>query len=381
MRLSPRLIAALVGVAMVCAAVAVAQTAGTAEAPATAAPEPPPARVDVAEAVAADFAPMQWTPGSVASREDARVAAETGGRIVEVAAVGAAVRRGDLLARIDDTASRLREREAQAALDRLQVQLEFLRRQESRFSALGSGGAISGAQLDQATAERRTREQDVAAAKVALEQARLQVRQSMVRAPFDGVVVERATEAGQFVGAGEAVARLVNTGALEIRTRAPVALAADLHEGTMVTLRDGARRFELPLSTQVPVGDAASRQLELRIALTPAQAKAGGWVVGAAVQVGVPSGAARGVVAVPRDALVMRADGTYVVRIGAGDLGERVPVEVGVAQGDLVAVEGAVRAGDRLVVRGGERLQPGQRVSVVAPAGAVAANPVARTQP
>lgn len=359
-------------------------TACTAAAVAQSPPAPPPAPVDVAPAVAADFAPLHWAPGSVASREDARVAAEIGGRVVAVAEVGTALRRGDVLARIDDAALRLRERQAVADLARLQAQVDYARRQEERYTALVRDAGISGAQLDQAIAERRMREQDLAAARVALEQARLQLRQATVRAPFDGVVVERSTALGEFLAPGAAVARLVNTAALEVRTRAPVALVGHLREGVAVTLRDGGRVRAQRLATLVPVGDEASRQVELRVALSPEEAAEAGLVVGAALQVGVPSDAPRRVVAVPRDALVLRREGSHVMRVGAGDAAERVPVEIGAAQGELVEVQGAVRPGDRLVVRGAERLQVGQalRVSATgqAPVVALAARP-ARHRP
>ncbi|GAB3732549.1 efflux RND transporter periplasmic adaptor subunit [Silanimonas algicola] len=336
-------------------------------------PAPPPAPVDVAPAVDIALAPLHWSPGSVASREDARIAAEIGGRVEFVADVGSRLAAGDVLARLDPTPLRLRERQAEADLARLRAQLDFSRKQEARYAALVRDGGIAGAQLDQVSAERRMREQDVAAAQVALEQARLQLRQATVRAPFPGVVVERSVQLGEFLGTGAPVARLVNPAALEVRTRAPLALAGHLRAGERVSLRDDDRIEAVPLATVVPVGDEASRQLELRVALSPAQVEAQGWVVGTAVQVGVPSDAPRNVVAVPRDALLLRKDGTYVVRVGEDGATERLAVETGSVEGSLVEVIGGVRTGDRLVVRGGERLLPGQRVEVRGAAERVAA--------
>lgn len=353
-----------VAVAAGCGVVALGRSEAVAEdAPAVAAAAPPPVRVEVAPAVTASFAPVHWSPGSVASREDARIAAETGGRVEFVAEVGTRVAAGDELARVDAAPLRLRERQAEADLARLRAQLDFSRKQEARYAALVRDGGISGAQLDQVAAERRMREQDVAAATVALEQARLALRQATVRAPFAGVVVERSVQLGEFLAVGAPVARLVNPDALEVRTRAPVALAGGLQAGTAVSVRDGDSVESVPLATVVPVGDEASRQLELRVALTPAQVARHGWVVGAAVQVGVPSAAPQAVVAVPRDALLLRADGSYVVRVTADGSSTRLPVETGETQDGLVAVRGDVHDGELLVVRGAERLAPGQRVT------------------
>ena len=370
-----RLVLAAAAVITGCAAVALARSgdADPQAAVAATAEEPPPAHVEVAAAVDVAMAPLHWSPGSVASREDARIAAEIGGRVDFVAEVGAALAAGDVLARLDQTPLRLRERQAEADLARLRAQLDYSRKQEQRYAALVRDGGISGSQLDQVAAERRMREQDVAAAQVALEQARLQQRQATVRAPFAGVVVERSVQLGEFLALGAPVVRLVNPDALEVRTRAPVALAGKLRAGASVSLRDSDTVEAVPLATVVPVGDEASRQLELRIALTPRQVAAHGWVVGAALQVGVPSAAPRDVVAVPRDALLLRQDGSYVVKVRADGATERLPVETGTVQGTFVEVIGNVRTGDRLVVRGGERLLPGQRVEVAAADAVVAA--------
>ena len=324
-------------------------------------PAPPAATVDTAPAVRAEIAPLHWAPGSVSSRQDARVAAEIGGRVVEVVEVGTRLRRGDPMARLDDAAFRLGERQAAADLERLQAQLDLVRRQEQRFEALVQGAGISGAQLDQVRAERRMREQDLASARVALERARLQRRQATVRAPFDGVVVERAVQLGEYLSVGAPVARLVDTDALEVRARAPVALAGRLRAGDAVSLRSGGEVVAATLSTVVPVGDEASRQLELRVRLPEGPVAR---VSGMAVEVGVPRDAPRQAIAVPRDALLLRSEGNYVLRVGEDGLAQRVPVDTGAAIGELVEVQGAVRPGDLLVVRGGERLQPGQAVSV-----------------
>ena len=186
---------------------------------------------------------------------------------------------------------------------------------------------------------------------------RHQLKQSTVRAPFDGLVAERFVQRGEYVPTGAPVVRLVNTRAVEILARAPVELASALAEATRVTLRVGHRVSEQTISAIVPIADATSRQLELRITLQDADLS-----IGAAVEVGLPAAEPRLVVAVPRDALMLRKDGNYVMRVSDELTAERVRVDAGAAQDGLVEVHGAITAGDRLIVRGGERVQPGQRV-------------------
>ncbi|MGL6290319.1 MAG: hypothetical protein ACRC2H_06500, partial [Silanimonas sp.] len=145
-----------------CTALALSLAGGAEPATAAAAPvaaEPAPAHVEVAPAVDIALAPLHWSPGSVASREDARIAAEIGGRVDFVAEVGSTLAAGDVLARLDDAPLRLRERQAEADLARLRAQLDFSRKQEARYATLVRDGGIAGAQLDQVSAERRMREQ------------------------------------------------------------------------------------------------------------------------------------------------------------------------------------------------------------------------------
>jgi multidrug efflux pump subunit AcrA (membrane-fusion protein) len=102
------------------------------------------------------------------------------------------------------------------------------------------------------------------------------------------------------------------------------------------------------------------------------------WVIGAAVRVSLPRSEPVPVVAVPRDALVLRQEAVYVFRVADDDTVEQVGVEPGIGEGEFVQVDGGIVAGDRVVVRGGERLRTGQSITVVSGRGEGSAVKVAR---
>ena len=327
-------------------------------------PALPPAPVEIAAAVLAEFAPVLWSPGSVLSREDARVAGEQDGRVVSVAEVGERIERGDALARLDDTMLRLIEKDGLANIQRIEAQLDYARKQEQRFHELQAQNSVPVTQIDEARSQREVLEADLARAQVSLEQTRHRRSMAVVRAPFDGVVAERFIQVGEYLSTGASVVRLVNTLELEVSAQAPVTLAPRLRAGDAVNVRHEDRLIDAEIRSVVPVGDEASRQLEVRVALDDTD-----WSIGTAVQVALPNAEPRQVVAVPRDALILRANSSYVVKVADDDTIERVSVDTGASHKGMIEVRGEIEPGDRLVIRGGERLQAGQSVTVTAPDG------------
>ena len=89
------------------------------------------------------------------------------------------------------------------------------------------------------------------------------------------------------------------------------------------------------------------------------------WTVGQVLEAAVPTADPQRVLAVPRDALVLRRSGIAVYRLTEDGGAERLAVRPGIAQGDFIEVRGDLRPGDRVIVRGAERLRPGQKVKVV----------------
>jgi hypothetical protein len=88
------------------------------------------------------------------------------------------------------------------------------------------------------------------------------------------------------------------------------------------------------------------------------------WVIGSPVRVALPNSDPRMLVAIPRDALVLRGSEMFVLRVTSENVVEKVRVDTGIGLGSLVEVIGDVSGGDRVVTRGAERLQHGQEVVI-----------------
>jgi len=330
---------------------------------AVAAADPPATERAVVEVGTVSVRPVtieSWIPGSIVSRSDARIATIIAGRVTWIADVGTRVREHDPIARLDDTVSRLRLEDLRAQVARARAQHEVASSQLERFNRLAATQILSASQLEDARAQREVSNDDVTRANAQLRQAQYEIDQSVIRAPFAGIVTERFIQRGEYLQVGAATVRLVNTADIEARATAALGLAANVHPGQTVTVRDHGIEKVGKVRTVVPVGDDRSRQFEVRVALASPE-----WLVGTPVEVSLPSSIQRTAVTVPRDALVIRQNHSYVLRVTRANTVEELDVTPGAGVEDSVEVRGNLSPGDRLVIRGGERLAAGQAVRVI----------------
>jgi RND family efflux transporter MFP subunit len=323
------------------------------------APEPPPTVVEVAKADVARIAPRHWAPGSVVSRDDAKLATSAAGRLEYVAEVGTRLKAGDRVAKLEDETIRLRLEDAKSEVARITAQRELAERTRERLEKLAESNSVAANQLDEARAQVAQYAAQVRQADVRVKSAQHDLDQTELRSPFPGVVSERLVQRGEYVATGAAIAHVVDTSHLEARVQAPLALASLVKPDMKLPVRLGEREFKASVRAVVPVGEERSRQFELRLSLADANL-----LVGSAIEVALPEREVAETLAVPRDALVVRGDGNYVMRIKSDSTAERVEVTSGASDGELTAVTGVLAAGDIVVVRGAERLSAGQKVKI-----------------
>lgn len=305
------------------------------------------------------FSATLWVSGTVISQNDARIAAETDGRITWVADVGSRIEQGQAIARIDAEDLRLELADSEAQLESLKSQLKYRDSSLQRLQKLADSNNAAATQLDEAQSQLDMTRQDIKRAEVAIAQIKRRIKQTEVLAPFPGIVVERVVQVGEFVSRGAQVVRLVDTEHREIRAQAPLTMANWLREGMQVSVEHNKLESLSPVSYVIPVGDQRSRMLEVRIAaLDPA------WIVGSPVRIALPNSEPRELVAIPRDGLVLRGNNIYVMRVNSDNTVEKIAVQTGIGLGGFVEVIGDVNQGDRIITRGGERVQAGQVVSI-----------------
>ncbi|VAW86377.1 hypothetical protein MNBD_GAMMA16-1759 [hydrothermal vent metagenome] len=315
--------------------------------------------VIVVPAKMTDLAPVAWYSGSIFSRNEAMVAAEVSGRLIMVANVGKTIKKGQVLAKLDGTLAKLEVAEFKAEVQQEEAKRKFLAQEVARLKRLAKTNNAAQTLLEKTISERDTSRAELAVAKARLEQANFRLKRSVVRAPFNGTVVNQTLRMGEWVNSGNAVVYFVDTTSLELRARVSLSALQYLQVDDELLVKENKNQHHMVIHSLVPVGDPQSRLLELRL-----QGLFGNMAIGQAVRIAVPTAAARNVLAVPRDALVLRRAGSAVYVISDDNKAQRIAVQTGIASHALIEVSGNLKAGDQVVIRGGERLRPGQEVAI-----------------
>ncbi len=317
------------------------------------------ATVRVAQASIQSLAPVIIVPGTVISRNDAKLAAEVAGRLIMVAEVGTVVDQGEAVASIEDTLVKLRKDEQEAEVIRAQARLRYLESEERRYVKLADSNLAAATKLEETRSDRDVSRGDLQVARSRLAQIEVQLARTRIGAPFGGIVVERLTMPGERVDVGDNVVRMVDQQHLEVIARAPLEYFSYLSAGQQLELKAGEKMARGSVRTVVAVGSENTHQFELRLDIEGKR-----FPVGQTLRVYVPTSELRDALVVPRDALVLRPNGISVFVVGDDQTARQVTVTTGIGAGEQIEVIGNLDAGDRVVTRGNERLRPGQSVSI-----------------
>jgi RND family efflux transporter MFP subunit len=216
-----------------------------------------------------------------------------------------------------------------------------------------------------------------ASVQVQEEQVRLnkdRIAQHTIVAPFDGYVTAERTEVGQWLKQGEAIAEIAQLDEVDVRASVLGDQVANIGLQTPARVDVSALPNEVftgHVVLIVPQAEVRSRTFPVKVRVKNRIDGTGPLLkAGMLARVALPIGEPRMASLVSKDALVLGGVKPIVFVVDRASKQQTqgvvrsVPVDLGVANGNLIQVTGAVKPGDAVVVRGNERLQHGQAVSV-----------------
>ncbi|WP_425257487.1 efflux RND transporter periplasmic adaptor subunit [Rubrivivax sp. RP6-9] len=286
---------------------------------------------------------------------------------------GEAVRAGELLVRLDDTAIRDSLASAEEAVRASGQAFEQAERTVQRLKTLQAQGMTSTQALEDAEVRRNNAQSDLVAARSRVVSARQQLQRTGVRAPFDGVVSDRRISVGDTVQVGRELLKVIDPRSMRFEALVSADRMHELKTGQRVAFRvNGFAQTEFTgtLRRIDAAANAATRQVAVLVDFAkPADAPR---VAGLFAEGRIETGSAQALLVAesalqrsPEAVHAWRVDGQTLAKVVL-QVGERDP-----RSGELPVLQG-LRAGDRILRRPGSTLVHGQRVEFAKPAAAPA---------
>ena len=322
--------------------------------------------VQIAPVVERPIARHLRVTGQLEGMRDARVAADTTGKVREAAFErGAMVEAGAILVRVDDRSSTLSLKEAEAALALANARLQLARSEVERHAPLVGSKAVAEADFRRMEADLAVREADVLAVTARRDLARKALEDAVVRAPFAGIVAERLAEPGEMLKPDSVVARIVEVSRLRLVLNVPEASAGDVKEGQSVAFTVAALPTSHFQGTIRHVGAAVRKSARDLVVEADVDNREGRLRPGYFADAKIASKETTGLV-VPARAL--HADGARrSVFVVASDSAEERLVEVGESGEGWVEVRRGLSQADKVVTASDGPLSDGVPVRVGKP--------------
>jgi membrane fusion protein, multidrug efflux system len=305
-------------------------------------------------------------PGTIEAFERVQVTSRVAGVVDKVAfSDGQEVKKGDVLVVIDSERYRLSVNSSKAAVEKAQAAQKDVEGQVSRREGAMEKhpGLIPGEELDTYRTKTLTAKADTAVAAENLKIAELNLRDSFVRSPIDGVIQTRTVETGQYVNAGVVMATLLRQDPMLLRFQVEPQEAPRLKAGMKATftMRETQRTFDAKLTLVAGAADPTTHMVGVTGEVTAEEHKY--WLrPGSFCDVQVDIGAPREAPIIPRFA-ARATDHGYVVYVVENDVAQERVITLGMSTRDgWVEVRTGLKDGEWIVVRGAEALNPGAKV-------------------
>jgi RND family efflux transporter MFP subunit len=327
--------------------------------------------------------PILTASGYVVARRKAVVSAKIQGRLSELRVEeGSVVRDGETIARLESIDYEAQVTRSKAAVQRAEADLAENRRQLRLSEDMAKQKVISDDQRDAAASRVRIAEATLAQAAADLSFAEAQLQNTVIRAPFGGVVVKKMAEVGESVApippgvnistSSGAIVALADLATLEVEADVAEANVAKVANGqpaevTVEAIPD--RRYKAVLRQVIPTADRTKATVMVKVTILDKD-KDLKPEMSAKVTFLEPekkekaAGAdERPVVLVPRAAVATR-DGKSVVFLVREGKAQARPVVLGTERQDQVIVQEGLAGGETIVAKPGDELKDGASVKV-----------------
>lgn len=322
-----------------------------------------PKRVTVVAATASTFRPNERYVGTLEPWVAAKVGPQFISAYVDTVLVrpGAFVKRGAVLATLDCRNASALHKAVAAQARAVQTQQEAMSHEAKRISQLAEGGFASPNEIEQKAAESASKQSQYLALQAQQLESSLKVDDCVLRAPFDGDIVDRTKDPGGFVTPGTHIVTVVDRNTIRLTAEVPEDNFAAVAPGAPAKIRIVATGVELThaITRRAPAADPNTRTVHIEVDLPNADRRI---PVYTTAEISVDVGEPKPVTQVPLAAASVRGKKADLFVVSGGKVQRQTVAVVGEAGGSLF-LEPSFDAGALVVLQGRTLLADGDAVA------------------
>lgn len=322
---------------------------------------PPPAQVVVSEVVKGMVVPEDKFIGTVYYPEISDLASEVDGKVDDVNfEEGRRVKKGDVLVRLDSQLLAKNLQATKASHEQVLAELENAQIDSERMKTLFKKDSIAAQVYDEYRFKAKSLTKRASALEAEVERFQIEIEKKMIRAPFNGIVIEKFVDRGEWLSPGSVIASIGRDDQVDIRVNVPNEVIQSVSIGMKAQVEVAGKRTEGKVFALIPKGDIATRTFPVKIRTNNSLSL----VQGMEATVSLPRGKKEEALMVPRDGVIDKYGKTVLFTV-VDSAAKMIPVRVIGYQGMMIGVEEEpLREGMQVVTKGNERLTEGQPVQV-----------------
>ncbi len=323
-----------------------------------------PSLVETTKLIKGEVNPIQEFVGTLNFDKSSILAAQNSGIIKKIYfEVGDEVKKDKTLVQIDSDLLDAQIKALKANLDAAKDTLTNSSKDYQRYKKLLESNTITQKEYDDALLSKNSSDSNVKALEANLKELQIQSYKKSIKAPYNGTVVEKNVNLGEWVSAGTAIAKIVDTTKAEITFNVPLNVFNGLRKGDVYEINVGDTILKATLTAAIPQGDKLTRTFPIKFKADLDKAFV---FDGQEAKVNLSKNAIMEGLLLPRDAVIKRFGQNVIFAIDDKMIAQMIPVQIVGYMGTQVAVaaQGLVPGMD-IVYKGNERVFPNSPVKII----------------
>ncbi len=322
-----------------------------------------PSLVNTAKVTKEVVNPLEKFIGTLSFSQSSDLASATNGSVTKVNfQAGDRVKKGEILVEVDSDILNATIQSAKASVDLAKITLENAKKDFNRYKELIEQKSISQKIYDDSFTSFVSAKANLEKTKAILQELVVQKDKKMIKAPFDGAVVAKSVEIGEWVSSGKIIATVVNTSNIDLTFNLPSSYVYKLNRDREYDIELKDKTISSKLYAAIPKGDIRTRTFPVKF-----KANLDDLFVfdGMEVKVSLPRDLEKESLVVPRDAVIKRFGGDIIFIENDGKA-MMLPVKIIGYNTTSVAIEAeGLVEGANVVVKGNERIFPDQPIKII----------------